>query len=350
MRKHSFLLLIPLICMLISCAGITKMTSSRQCYLRRFSIGNYQNEQIRTYRFNENVRIHINAPSPRSYDPDKPIRLIIFALPNGNTIEQTIGKKLNPGDDWHFGIQHIGAQVRYLRKQIEDQNIVIAYLEAKSKSWPRWRKNTADSGKEIETIIQSVTQHFSGHPYSIILTGHSGGGSFTFGLLNQVEKIPTHIDTIAFLDSNYGFQSSQKHGAKLREWLNQSQGNRLVVIAYDDREITWEGKKVVGPTGGTYRATHRMLKDFAKDYPLETFETAPIDYYYSKNRQCHMLIHRNPGNEILHTRLVGEMSGLIYAVCAGTIYENKKTVFNGPVRYKSCIQKKQDQFYNGEEQ
>jgi len=33
---------------------------------------------------------------------------------------------------------------------------------------------------------------------------------------------------------------------------------RLVVIAYDDRNITLDGKPVVGPTGGTYRATERM--------------------------------------------------------------------------------------------
>ena len=33
--------------------------------------------------------------------------LIFYALPNGNTTAETMGKKIKEGDDWHFDIQHI---------------------------------------------------------------------------------------------------------------------------------------------------------------------------------------------------------------------------------------------------
>jgi len=74
----------------------------------------------------------------------KPLLLIFFATPNGNTIEQTIGKQMQPGDDWHFNIQHIGAQTRFLRNILTNQTIVVAYLENSLKSWPAWRRNEAE--------------------------------------------------------------------------------------------------------------------------------------------------------------------------------------------------------------
>ncbi|MCK7541677.1 MAG: hypothetical protein MZV63_67720 [Marinilabiliales bacterium] len=61
------------------------------------------------------TRILINAPLNGFGDGDR-VLLILYALPNGNTIEQTFGKKLHAGDDWHFDIQHIGAQTRFLRR------------------------------------------------------------------------------------------------------------------------------------------------------------------------------------------------------------------------------------------
>lgn len=36
---------------------------------------------------------------------DKPTKVVLFALPNGNTTAQSFGKKLASGDDWHFDIQ-----------------------------------------------------------------------------------------------------------------------------------------------------------------------------------------------------------------------------------------------------
>ncbi len=63
--------------------------------------------------------------------PAKPTRLILYATPNGNTIEQTLGCALSPGIDWHFDIQHASAQVRILRPLRPEENLVLACVEAR---------------------------------------------------------------------------------------------------------------------------------------------------------------------------------------------------------------------------
>ena len=40
------------------------------------------------------VRIHVNAPVGKGGKPVRGARLIVFALPNGNTIEQTLGCRM----------------------------------------------------------------------------------------------------------------------------------------------------------------------------------------------------------------------------------------------------------------
>src|SRR6185436_20801945 len=50
-------------------------------------------ELVVRFTFAPEVKIHINAPARESFVPGKPVLLIYFALPNGNTTEQTIGRK-----------------------------------------------------------------------------------------------------------------------------------------------------------------------------------------------------------------------------------------------------------------
>ena len=51
----------------------------------------FPNEQSFTAKTDHSVRIHVNAPVDDSGRPAKATRLIVFALPNGNTLEQTLG-------------------------------------------------------------------------------------------------------------------------------------------------------------------------------------------------------------------------------------------------------------------
>src|SRR5262249_49752673 len=173
-------------------------------------------EAIDVLRIDPGVRIVINRPA---VVPSKSMLLAFYALPNGNTIEQTIGKAVRPGDDWHFDIQHIGAQTRFLRETIKDRTVVVAYLENELKSWPAWRREHGDAN--IARILEAVLERFKEARPRMALAGHSGGGSFIFGYINSVSQIPDQFERIAFLDANYAYET-ERHRDKLTAWLGAS--------------------------------------------------------------------------------------------------------------------------------
>lgn len=302
-----------------------------------FEVSPNWNEQIKTFTFDPDVRIQINAPAAEKLDSLKSTFLILYALPNGNSIEQTVGRKMTDGLDWHYTIQHIGAQIRLLREIMPDKNIIIAYLEAGGKSWPAWRRKFPNNSQLICQIVDTIRKKFQElHPH-IILSGHSGGGSFIFGFLNGVDSIPDWIERIAFLDANYSYDDSLRHGDKLIAWLNADSTHRLCVIAYDDRNITLNGKLVVGPDGGTFRATHRMLQRFEKNISFSVHQDSTIQQFIGMNNQVEFLIHTNPSNQILHTILV-ERNGFLHAMTFGTSFESKAGAFFGEPVYTKWIQ------------
>ena len=237
--------------------------------IKDFTVTGQFREQVRVFKFEPGVTATMLAPPVHDFDPSKPTTLILYALPNGNTTEWTIGKTLAPGDDWHFDIQHVGAQMRLLRAATPARNLVIVYLENTQKSWPAWRRAYSNNGTLIADIVTALRAAVPGTAPDVYLIGHSGGGSFTFGFINAFDAIPAYVTRIAFLDSDYAFGDDPLHGPKLIAWLRGNNDRRLIVIAYDDRNIELDGKKVVSDTGGTYRATYRMVEAFRKEMPLE---------------------------------------------------------------------------------
>jgi hypothetical protein len=250
--------------------------------------------------------------SPAAVDTRKPVELILYALPNGNTTAQTMGRRMAEGIDWHFDIQHIGAQTRALRKRGMDQ-AVVAYLEADRRSWPAWRSTLGydRANPRIVAIVDEIRSAI-GDPadLSVILTGHSGGGSFTWGFIDGQDSLPDWLDRIVFLDSNYSFEP--RHGTKIVEWLRRDPTHTLVVLAYDDREITLDGKKVVSDSGGTWRASGRMIDNLQQSYRF-TVDTLG-DFIRHRSAQIEILRHPNPSNRILHTEMIGEMNGYMHAL------------------------------------
>lgn len=292
-----------------------------------------ENETNTLYSFNPETRVLINSPT--NNDGTKPNLLILYALPNGNTIEMTAGKKMKDGMDWHFDIQHIAAQTRFLRNTIKDYRIVVAYLEASSKSWPAWRKKQEYKDSEVARIVDYV-RFETGNPESVILSGHSGGGSFISGFINAFDSIPNYISRIAYLDANYSYDDSLDHGKKLMAWLRADTTHKLSVIAYDDREITFNGKKVVSPTGGTFRATQRMVQYFRGKTDLTSKQDSTILQYESFNNRSRFIVHSNPDTLILHTVLV-EKNGLIHSILFNTEHEAKHYKFFGERAYTNFI-------------
>lgn len=285
----------------------------------------------------DKIRIHVNAPLDDKGAPAKATRLIVFALPNGNTLEQTLGCQLKPPLDWHYDIQHIAAQVRMLRTLFPDERILLVCAEAPGLSWPSFRKSVKDANSKIGGLVKTWRDEFGNDKTKVMLSGHSGGGSFMFGVIESADAIPDFIDRIAFLDSNYSFDAAQ-HAKKIENWLKADENNRLIVICYDDREITLNGKKVVSDTGGTYRATGRMHDALEKVFDLTDSEHSPFLETTGLDGRIHFFKHPNPENKILHTVLVGEMNGLLEAATLGTPQEGKWGTFGGPRAYTKYVQ------------
>ena len=293
-------------------------------------------EQTREIRTPSDIRMIVNAPG--EIRADKPTTVIFFATPNGNTIEHTLGCRMTPDMDWHYDIQHIAAQTRRLRQVDVKRNYVLIVLEAQGLSWPSWRQKHSGGSAIIKEIVESQMRQYPGKSVDAVITGHSGGGSMITGFINAYDELPSWVSRIAYLDANYSYDDELQHAGKLIKWLNGGPRRQLVVIAYDDREIELNGKKVVGPTGGTFRATHRMLNRFEKDSPIKRMDFDHWNRYDSFGSQAVFFIHRNPLNKILHTRLVGEMNGYLEAVTLGTSLESKWGKFGGPVAYDEWIQ------------
>ncbi len=317
--------------------AIAGCVTRRQTNLGGFEISPYFGEQVRQLA-RDDVRIAINAPAPPQFGPTRPTLLIFYALPNGNTIEQTIGSKLSPGVDWHFDIQHIGAQTRALRAIDRDENIVVVYLEPAGRSWSNWRKRP-DNTTIIRDIVASISQQITGNPTRVVLAAHSGGGNFIFGYIDGGDAIPDDIERIAFLDANYGYDDNElHHGDKFIAWLRAEHRHRLIVMAYDDRKIELNGKRVVSETGGTYRATHRMLDRFEKELKFTGSQLAGFDAYDALDAHVRLLVHPNPENKILHTTMVGEWNGFLEAITFGTPRANKWGKFGAPRAYANWVQ------------
>ena len=271
-------------------------------------------EWNREIKLPDEVRIVINAPAKESFSADKPVLLVFYALPNGNTIEQTSGKQLQPGDNWHYNIQHIGAQTRWLRNIITNQTLVVAYLEAGTKSWPTWRKTHDD--RRIAEILNGVRGIFSSNKTEVVLASHSGGGSLMFGYLNAVEKIPSAVKRLAFLDSNYGYESA-RHADKIKNWLVASPENHLVVIAYQDYLGLLNGKSFVTEAGGTWGHSQLMLADLGTQFSFHSQTNGGLEISAALNGRIEFLLLQNPDQKVLHTMQVFR-NGFIHALLSGT--------------------------------
>ncbi|MCU7511663.1 MAG: T9SS type A sorting domain-containing protein [Ignavibacteria bacterium] len=303
--------------------------------LKGFIKSPFFNEQILNFTFSPEVRIQINVPGEASFDINKPTGLIFFALPNGNTIEQTIGKKLAPGDDWHFDIQHIGAQTRFLRRMMKDYNAVVIYLQTDQKSWPSWRSKHPDNAILVKNIVDSVKNIFKDYNPFVILTGHSGGGGFTFSFMNAVDSIPDYVKRISFLDSDYNYDDT--YGRKLAQWLKSSESHFLSVIAYNDSIALYNGKPIVSATGGTWYRTKMMQKYLSGYFNFTVQADTSFIKYTDLNGRIKIILKENPGRQILHTVQV-ELNGFIQGMSSGTPYEGAGYSYFGSRAYTDLIQ------------
>jgi len=271
---------------------------------------------------------------PEVLNPSKPTRIIVYALPNGNTTAQTFGKKPAPGDDWHFDIQHIGAQTAFIRKADPKTNYIVVYVENTLKSWPAWRRKYADADLQIGKMIQQLLKDYAAYQPRLILSGHSGGGSFIFGYMNAQDKIPPAVERIGFLDATYAYET-EKHALKLNTWI-KNKHTALQVIAYNDSVVVYNGKPLVSPTGGTWYRSKQMAADVMPVFSLTAQDLPDRLTWQNRNHHIAFNLIKNPEALIYHTVLV-EKNGFIHLVLNGTPFENKGYRFWADRAYSSFI-------------
>jgi hypothetical protein len=276
------------------------------------------------------VRVVINRPTAASA---KPVLLAFYALPNGGTIEQAIGRETVPGDDWRLGVQHIGAQTQFLRERITDRALVVAYLENDLRSWPAWRRKFGDAA--IAPVLAAVKDHFPGSRTRIVLSGHSGGGSLIFGYLNSIPAIPDQIERIAFLDANYAYDT-ERHRDKLVTWLKAPSPHYLAVLAYDDAAALLDGKRFVTPAGGTWGRSQQMLGDLEPAFPLARDQSDGLTRVTALGGRVKFWLKLNPERKIFHTAQV-ERNGFIEILFAGTPLEGAGYTYFGERAYTRFI-------------
>ena len=281
--------------------------------------GRYNEQELWIKNGHDSLTININAPL--HFNKKGETFLVLFALPNGNSIEWTKGKKMKPGDDWHFDIQHIAAQNRFVRNLDKRNNYIVAYLMADNKSWPAWKRTHHGSFDLIRSIVDSLADRFKEYHPKIVLNGHSGGGSFIFGYLDGVPRIPDNIDRIAFLDSDYGYEDNF-HTKKITEWL-RNENHKLVVLAYNDSLVIYNGKPLVSPTGGTWYKSRLMQRKLAEDFLFKTTADTSFIDHSSWNGRIRFLLKQNQNGLIYHTVQV-EKNGFIFSLLSYTKFDRKK--------------------------
>ena len=82
--------------------------------IRCFTIAQAVDNKIDSFRAGTDILISVDRPL--IIQSKRPTVLVLYALPNGNSTAQTMGKKMQEGDDWHFDIQHIRAQTAFIRR------------------------------------------------------------------------------------------------------------------------------------------------------------------------------------------------------------------------------------------
>ena len=287
-------------------------------------------DTIYSFTVYRDIKVSIDRTVP-SFEKNKPTLLVFYALPNGNTTAQTMGKKMAAGDDWHFDIQHIRAQTVFLRKALPKKNIVVVYLENDYKSWPLWKQKHPQFGDSIKRVVDTIASLF--HNPVIYLNGHSGGGSFIFGYLKGVKAIPTTVRRISFIDSDYGYDST--YTGQLLDWLKHKR-HYLTVFAYNDSVALYNGKAVVSATGGTWYRSHLLLKHLSDDYTMRLEENDSMVIVKSSNKRIQFFFKLNPYRKIFHTQQV-ELNGFIHSILCGTKKDSKGYHYYGPRAYNEFI-------------
>lgn len=295
-------------------------------------IDSYSANRTQILRPHSDVKLVIQRPIETNSEGR--FAVVVYALPNGNTIEQTIGRKSLTPEEWRFSIQNVGPQIEWLRTQANPMNVAVVYVANDLLSWPQWRReHGVESLERIRQIFRAIETSFSQTPMAITLTSHSGGGALVLGAIEAWDEIPDSVERIAFVDSNYAYED-EKHLLKFLRWLDADQRRHLSVLAYKDYVARLDGRPFVSEAGGTWGRSLGMIEAMRRNgIELIESEKGPVRKCAAKQGNVSFYLHQNFEEKILHSILV-ERNGLIHALRAGTDLEEKGYEYLGKPVYR----------------
>jgi hypothetical protein len=165
----------------------------------------------------------------------------------------------------------------------------------------------------------------------VVLTGHGGGGSLTFGYLNAVEEIPDDAARIACLDSDYAYQT-RLNAEKLKRWLCASGEHRLCTLAYHDSFALLNGKTFALEQGGTWDRSRAMLENLGAQFKFTSRTNSRLQTFCALGGRIQFLLEENPEKKIFQTAQV-DRNGFIHAMVSGTPNEGKCYEYLGKWAY-----------------
>ncbi|HBG25359.1 MAG: hypothetical protein A2X17_06960 [Bacteroidetes bacterium GWF2_41_61] len=326
------------------------LSSTINAQINESYIAQFKERRVEISSIIPQSRVVVNIPSLESLKSNRETRIILYALPNGNTIEQTEGVLFENGEkrarEWRYDIQHIAAQVRFLRERDHRYNYIVVYLESTTKAWTSHASAHSNSPALYKSLLDSIRSYIANElpkiaPLTrqrIVVASHSGGGRYVFNLIKGMDSIPSYVEKFAFMDSNYGYETDL-HADKLAKWIRVERS--LGVISYVDTTVILDGKRVVSATGGTGYRSHLMANDL-RERGVEMDFKRDTTFTGYKGGWVEIKIKENPTGKIYHTVLV-ERNGLIHMVLFGSRLERRGYSFWGTRCYSKYILNSKEQ-------
>jgi len=164
--------------------------------------------------------------------------------------------------------------------------------------------------------------------------GHSAGGTFTFAYLDGVEKIPDDVERIAFLDSDYAYDATKGHDAKLLRWLGAP--TRIVsvssLIRTTSRCSTARHSSAKPRHVGRSQA---LLHDLAQKFSFARTDAAGLQTHVALDGRVKFFLRENPTSHPPHAPV--EWNGFIHANGFRHARENAGYTYLGPRAYADWI-------------
>jgi hypothetical protein len=99
--------------------------------------------------------------------------------------------------------------------------------------------------------------------------------------------------------------------------------SKLIVLAYNDSLVVFNGKPLVSPTGGTWYRSRLMQRKLAETFQFKTSSDTSMIIHEALKQRVKIILKENPRGQIYHTVQV-EKNGFILSLLSATKFDKRK--------------------------